>query len=57
MPKDHTIEDLTQVVCASIDIFRVSQAPELTVGQILAALERIRYSLTEKLIQHQKAKT
>lgn len=57
MTKDETVEDLTQVICASIDVFRVSQCHNLTVGQILASLERIRHGLTENLIKRQKVRS
>jgi hypothetical protein len=50
-------DELTEVLCASIDHYRLSQKPGLKVSEILIALERIRFALTERALKEQKIKT
>lgn len=56
MPKQ-TVDDLTQVICAAIDGYRVTVCPNMMVSDIIASIERIRHGLTEKLIAKQKIRT
>lgn len=47
-----TADEVTEVICVALDKYLVRKKPELMVSEILTALERIRFALTEGVLEH-----
>ena len=55
MPKNKHVDELTGIICSAIDVYRLTMHDNLTVGEILAAIERIRFGLTERVLKNERA--
>ncbi len=52
---NRNVDGLTEVLCNACDIYRLTK-PNLTIQDILTSLERIRFALTEGLLERTETK-
>lgn len=56
-PDEKVADQVTEIICKALDRYYASEQPELTVCEILMALERIRFALTEGVLKyHQRTR-